>query len=730
MKTLLQNDGSGKLTVTEVPPPLLRSGGVLVHTAASLLSAGTERSTRRLARKSLVGKALARPEEVRKVLTLMRREGVRAAHHRVAARLNVDRALGYSSAGLVVEVGAEAAGQFLVGQRVACAGAGYATHSELVYVPRNLCVSVPEGVDLVAGAFTTVGAIALHGVHQADVHVGERVAVIGLGLVGQLVAQILRAAGCRVVGVDLSRVRCSLALDLGADRTVVSGPDTAREVYEFSPGGVDGVLLTAASTSNRPLELAASICRDRARITVVGDTRMTLPRDVFYRRELDLRLSRSYGPGRYDTVYEEHGVDYPIGYVRWTENRNMSAFLELVAHGAVQVEPLITHRFTLAQADAAYATLEGRAGGPALGVVFTFPPLAPGLERGDARVDIDITSRAAPKPADGVPGVGLIGAGAFATGVLLPALAKHVRRSLKLRGIASATGISASTIGRRFGFAFCTSDARQVLEDADTRAVMIATRHDEHARLVVAALQAGKVVFVEKPLALTRDQLQEVMAAQRAGGCAVVVGFNRRFSTLVREVRAHFATRQYPLVVVMRVNAGFLPGEHWTQDPIQGGGRILGEACHFVDLMADVVGRPFAEVSAQALPDCGRYSGDNVCATFRFADGSLGSLVYVANGHSAVPKERIEVSGGGKSAIIDDFREVRLYADGKVRRIRARGQDKGHQAELDSFVELLRGAPAVQANFEASVASTLATLALQESMISERTVPIDVGACT
>ena len=720
MKAVLQDNRSGALEVADLPPPLLRPEGVLVRTAYSLISAGTERVTRELAQKSLLGKAMARPDQVRKVIEVARREGLAAAREKVAAKLEVSRPLGYSSAGFVVEVGRDVAGDFSLGMRVACAGVGYANHAELAYVPRNLCAPVPDEVSLEAAAFTTVGAIAMQGVRQADVRLGERVAVIGLGLVGQITVQLLLAAGCGVVGIDVNPQRCALAEALGADLAIPRDADTPRRVASLAPSGVDAVVITAGTNSNDPVELAAELCRDRGRVVVVGAVGLRLPREPYYHKELDLRLSRSYGPGRYDPLYEERGMDYPIGYVRWTEGRNRGAVLDLLARGAVRVEPLITHRFPLEDAEGAYASVEGRAGEPSLGVLFSYPSAAsPSI----GRVALP---RAAAAPGGGL-GVGLVGAGSFAGGVLLPALRSAAGDGLQLRGVASASGVSARSIGRRFGFAFCASDVDDVMDDAETRAVIIATRHDQHAALAIRALERGKAVFVEKPPALRVDELVALVAAQSAAGLPLMVGFNRRFSPLARAVQAHMQQAGEPLALLVRVNAGFLSQQHWTQDPVEGGGRILGEACHLVDLLHFLAGSSPVEVDAQLLPNSGRYSGDNVSVTIRFANGSVGTLFYLANGDGGMPKERVEVFGGGRSAVIDDFREALLYQGGKGRRMKASGQDKGHRAEMAAFVQLLRHGGAEALTFADAALSMLATLAILESARTRERVAVDPG---
>ena len=720
MRALLQDNRSGRLEVADLPPPLLRPQGVLVRTAFSLISPGTERATREVARKSLLGKALARPDQARAVLEVARREGIAAARERVQARLGVTRPLGYSSAGIVLETGAEAGADLAPGTWVACAGGGYANHAELVYVPRTLCAPLPPRVSLESAAFGALGAIALQGVRQADVRLGERVAVIGLGLVGQLAAQLLRAAGCAVLGIDLDAERCRLAERLGTDLALPRDPDTARRASEFAPLGVDAVLIAADSRSNDPIELAAELCRDRGRVVVLGAVGMHVPREPFYRKELELRLSRSSGPGRYDPLHEEQGIDYPFGYVRWTEGRNLGAFLDLLARGSVSAAPLVTQRMPLEQAEAAYALVEGRASEPALGVLFTYP-----TESADVapRVTLSHTKSAVGSAA---PGIGLLGAGGFAAAVLLPALREASRDRLRWRGIASAGGISALTLGRRFGFDFCATDAAEVVDDPHTRAVLIATRHDRHAALASAALEAGKIVFVEKPLALSLDELRQVTSAVSRSGQPLMVGFNRRFSPLTQALRAHFRDVREPLALLARVNAGSLAADHWSHDPAQGG-RILGEACHFLDLMHYLAASPPLEVHAWRLPDLGLYQGDNVVATIRFANGSLGTLHYLANGDRGLGKERIEVLGGGRSAVIDDFREALLYHHGTARRVRASGQDKGHRAEMEAFVGLLLDGGQSPLPFADAALSTLATLAVSRSLESGETVRIDAG---
>ncbi|MDP2957977.1 MAG: bi-domain-containing oxidoreductase, partial [Longimicrobiales bacterium] len=541
----------------------------------------------------------------------------------------------------------------------------YACHAEVVCVPRNLVALVPEGVAPAHAAFATVGDIGLHGVRLAEVTLGERVAVVGLGLIGLLTVQMLRAAGVRVLGVDLDPARVKLALDLGADAAAVPA-GAAEAALAMSGGvGVDAVLITAGTSSNEPIELAGRICRDRGRVVVVGAVGMDLPRPPFFEKELSFRVSRSYGPGRYDPVYEEGGVDYPIGYVRWTENRNLQAFLELVASGAVRIEPLVTHRIPIEEGARAYALLTS--GEEALlGVVLTY---------GDAeqaaparRVDSGVAAGRASEP-----GVGVLGAGNFATATLLPALRRV--GGFRLTGIASARGPSARHAAGKFGFRFAASSEDEILGDSATDLVAILTRHDLHARQIVAALQAGKHVFCEKPPCLDEEELAAIVrayaAVQGTAGAGrsrlLALGYNRRFAPMMVRAREHMAGAGEPLVVQMRVNAGSIPLNQWIHDRAVGGGRIVGEVCHFVDLAAYLTGAVPVGVHAAAAPDRGRYREDNVAITLSMSDGSVATIAYVASGDRALGKERYEVFGGSRTAVVDDFRSLRLLGGGRAR---------------------------------------------------------------
>jgi predicted dehydrogenase len=654
MEQVVQHVRSRRLELAEVPEPGVRAGGVLVRNAASLISAGTEKMITDFAGKSMLGKARERPDLVRQVLDKVKKNGIAPTLQTVLSRLDQPIALGYSCAGVVEAVGS-GAGEFAVGDRVACAGMGYASHAEVVYVPRNLTVAVPPAVSLEDAAYVTVGAIALQGVRVAEVRLGEAVAVIGLGLLGQLAVQILRAAGCRVIGIDLDPAKVALALELGAEAAVARGDDVLAAVAAFSGGrGADAVVITAATSSNDPVELAGEIARDRAVVSMVGATGMELPRKPYYEKELQLRLSRSYGPGRYDPEYEEKGRDDPAGYVRWTERRNMEEFIRLVASGQVTPSRLTTHRFPIGQAEDAYQVIQGKSGEAFAGVLLTYPERsAPPRRR------VELAARALPQ---GTLGVGFVGAGNFARSVLLPRFSKLPGSALV--GVSTATGMNAKAVGDRFGFGYATTDTSAQLADGSSAAVVIATRHSSHARLAAQALRAGKAVFVEKPLALNEAELGEVLAAQAESGGVLAVGFNRRFSPLAAELKGAFAPG-IPLALNYRINAGAIPRESWIHDPGDGGGRIIGEVCHFVDLCQYLTGDDPVEVFAHALGGAEGGLHDTVSISLRFAGGSIASLAYYATGDGSFAKERLEVFGGGALGVLDDFRELTLSRGGK-----------------------------------------------------------------
>lgn len=715
MKQLLQNIRSGKSTVIEVPIPTPGRGQALVKVTASLVSAGTERMVVEFAEKSLAGKARSRPDLVRQVLDKARREGLTPTLQATFNRLDQPMALGYSSAGVICGLGADMEG-FMIGQRVACAGGGYAVHAEYNLVPRNLLTPLPDEVDFESAAFTTLGAIALHGYRLAEPQVGERVAVIGLGLLGLLAVQIAGAAGCKVIGIDIDPDRVDLARRFAIE--AVHREQAEPAVQAFTSGaGADVVLICADTPSTDPVELAGKIARNRAKIVATGAVGLTIPRKIYYEKELSFINSRSYGPGRYDPAYEEKGQDYPSGYVRWTEGRNFQTIVELMESGKLKVEPLITHRFIIDDAAKAYEVITGKKKVTFLGVLLKYPAE---MEASGEQKGAVIRFPATQTPIKSVR-LGVLGAGLFANATLLPAIKKV--KDIDLVGIASASGLHAQHSGSKFGFAYAVSDDEQILKDAQINTVAILTRHDLHAGLVVRALQAGKNVFVEKPLAITREQLDEIIDALGENGTLLTVGFNRRFAPLALELSKFLYDRSEPLYMHYRINAGYIPLSHWTQDPEVGGGRIIGEGCHFVDFLTFLAGSAPKTVTALALPDGGKYREDNASLTFSFPDGSTGVVDYLANGDKAFPKERVEVFCGGRVAVLDDFRSLELVQDGR-RHTTRKAQDKGWQNEWSAFSEAIRSGGDPTIPYEQLIGVTQATFAAVESVRSGKTVKI------
>jgi predicted dehydrogenase/threonine dehydrogenase-like Zn-dependent dehydrogenase len=714
MKQLLQNMRDGKAVVEDVPVPAPRKGMALVKTAASLVSAGTERMVVEFAEKSLVGKARSRPDLVKQVLEKAQREGLVNTIQAAFNRLDQPMALGYSSAGTIVALGEDMQG-FKIGDRVACAGGGFAVHAEYGVVPHNLLAPLPDHVDFESGAFATLGAIAMHGYRLAEPQVGELVAVIGMGLLGLLGAQIAKAGGCNVLGIDIDPRRVHLAEQLGLK--AVLRADAVDASSSFTRGrGFDVVLICADTPSDDPVELAGAIARDRARVVAAGAVGLNIPRKVYYEKELSFINSRSYGPGRYDLSYEEQGQDYPIGFVRWTEGRNLESVVELMAQDKLRVKLLISHRFPIEDAAAAYDVITGKRKEAFLGVLLTYPD-GP-TEPSDAAVKFSVAGR----PAAAVK-LGVLGAGLYANATLLPAIKDLA--GIELVGIASSGGLHAEHSGKKFGFKYASSSEDQIINDPAINTVAILTRHDSHAALVVKTLSAGKHVFVEKPLAIDEAQLEMVSAQlQRSDGCLLLAGFNRRFSPLAQKLQASLVNRQEPLYAHYRVNAGYIPLNHWTQDPDAGGGRIIGEGCHFVDLITFLVGAAPISVHARALPDGGKYKEDNVSMTLTFPDGSLGVVDYLANGDKAFPKERVEVFCGGQIAVLDDYRSLVITKDGRKRQTRLSAQDKGWKNEMETFANAIRQGAPPPIPYEQLIGVTKATFSAVESLRSG--LPVDI----
>ena len=714
MKQLLQNIKDGKTIVEDVPIPTPREGQALVKVSASLVSAGTERMVVEFAEKSYLGKARSRPDLVKQTLDKAKREGIMPTVQAVFNRLDQPMGLGYSTAGTIVALGKNMQG-FKVGQRVACAGGGYATHAEYNVVPRNLLTPLPKNVDFESASFTTLGAIALHGFRLAEPQLGENVAIIGLGLLGLLTIQLASAAGCNVLGIDIDPKRVKLASSLNVE--AVTRPQAESSAVAFTSNrGFDSVIICADTSSNDPVELAGVIARDRAKVVATGAVGLNFPRKVYYEKELSFINSRSYGPGRYDLNYEENGQDYPIGYVRWTEGRNFQAVVDFMASGKLKVAPLISHRFDIEEGVKAYEVITGKRKEAFLGVLLTYPEQKTKEER---KVEFPSIVR---HPSSIVK-LGVLGAGLFANSTLLPILKNN--KDFELVGIASSGGLHAQHSGKKFGFQYATSSEDEIINDPKINTVAILTRHNTHADLIVKALKAGKHVFVEKPLAVDSKQLTAITKVlSTADHPLLTVGFNRRFAPLIRNLKSQISKRVEPLHAHYRVNAGFIPANHWTQDPAIGGGRIIGEACHFIDVLTFLVGEAPVSVMAHALPNNGKYSEDNVSMAFTFADGSIGVVDYLANGDKSMPKERLEVFCGGMVAVLADYVSLTTVKDGK-KKVESGAQDKGWRGEMAAFAESLKAGNEAPIPYEHLIGVTKSTFAAIESIRNRHSVEIN-----
>lgn len=774
MKQLLQSYRTGRLRLVDVPPDAPKQGHLTVRTMASLVSIGTEKYLLELARKSLLGKALERPDLVRQVIAKAQSEGILEAWRQAVSRLDIPVPVGYSSAGLVLDVGPGVEG-FSVGQRVACAGSGYASHAEVVSVPALLCVKIPEPLDRSAesqaegdrvpraasrgvtfenAAFVALGAVALQAVRMARVSLGETVVAIGLGLLGQIAVQLLNAAGCHVIGMDVDPQKADLARQHGAD-AVASDFQALLALCRLQTAhqGADAVLIFAATPSNEPLEQAAELCRERGRIVATGLIGLEVPRKPFYEKELELIISRAWGPGLYDSNYTEKGLDYPVAYARWTAKRNMEEFLAQLTKGKVSVDHLITHRFTFDRAAEAYnLILEGSE--PHIGVVLTYPAEVQEA-RPAATIWLKQSGRAASdreglsKVDDRKIGVGLIGAGQFAAGTMLPAL-RGLNR-IRLRGVATTTGRNARHTAEKYGFDYCTTNTQEILNDTEIGLVFILTRHGSHAQLVAEALRADKHVFVEKPLALNVRQLRDVVRAYQlttggwktlesqlsspvaphlpsTSGRQLMVGLNRRFSPFTTWLKERFAGIAEPLAVHCTVNAGPVPPEHWVHDPEQGGGRIIGEVCHFVDLIQYLTGSLPARVYAETLGSGGYKASDNVVVTLKMSNGSISSITYVSGGEKRYPRERVEVFGGSAVGVIENFKAATFTRRGRTQRTgNWLSVDRGHRGEIQVLVDVVRKGGAPPVSFEEYIYTSLATFGIEDSLRQGVPIIVDTG---
>ncbi len=728
MKQIVQNYKEGTLKIEEVPGPALRPGGILVQTYHSLISSGTEKMKVDDSKRTYVGMAKARPEKTRQVIEAFRQQGPVATYRKVMNRLDSLTPLGYSLAGKVIAVGKDVSG-FSVGDMVACAGADIANHAEINWVPVNLCCKIPKVSEKVKGdeygyilteqaAFTTVGAIAMQAVRQAGARVGENVAVIGLGLVGMLSCLILKAAGCNVMGIDIDQKKVDLAMKINVEMAGLIGSDDIEQMaLSFSCGyGVDAVLVTSGTTSNEPIVTAGKIARDRATIVGVGMNKMDIPRELYFSKELVLKQSRSYGPGRYDPNYEINGNDYPIGYVRWTEKRNMSSFLDLIASGKIKINQLVTHKFNFDEVPKAYKLIEGECSDFYVGIILKYDVSSENLNKSRLK-----TIYARTQNTDGKISIGVIGAGNFARTMLLP----HIKgKDVRLLGIATATGISAKDSARKFGFEICTTDYEELLKNDAINTILIATRHNLHGKLIIESLRAGKHVYTEKPLCLKEEELNEIkevynsQLAARNPQLLLTVGFNRRYASLVKEMKKFFKTRKEPMILHYRINAGFQKKTEWYQDKDVGGGRIIGEVCHFIDTFQYLTEALPVGVFAQTIKTDNHAitQEDNVIITIQFSDGSIGSINYFANGDPQLPKEYIEVFCEGRVAMMNNFSSLTTIINGKKKVKRSILQDKGHKAEMNVFIESIRDQKPVPILFESLYATTLTCFKIHESI--------------
>ncbi len=705
MKQVIQNFKTGELYVDDVPLPSISEGMVLIENEFSLISAGTERGTVKVAQANLLNKARQRPDLVAQVIQNIKKEGLKATITKVRAKLDSLRAMGYSTSGVVLS-SMDTNGQFKPGDRVACAGFEYASHAEIVSVPQNLVVKIPDGVSSDDAAFTTLGAIAMQGVRQAEVRIGERVCVIGLGLLGQITCQLLRANGCAVFGIDLSDAFVKIANEHSADKALLrNDPNLISACDNFTNGhGFDAVIITAAAQSSDPVELAGEISMKKGKVVVVGMVTMNIPRDPhYYRKEIDIRMSCSYGPGRYDVNYEENGQDYPYAYVRWTEQRNMESFLDLLARKYINLKPLITHVIDVEDAEKAYDIILGKVKEHHIGILLKYSE-----NENKSRSAIRISD----KPLAAI-NTGFIGAGSFAQSYLIP----NVKSSGgSLDGVVTSRGITAKNVGDKFGFNFCSSDINDVLGNEKINTVFIATPHSSHADLVVKSLEANKNVFVEKPLAISAEELDRVIETKKNHSQPLLVGFNRRFAPISEDIKKEFQNTGEPMVVNIRINAGFIPKDNWIQQKDIGAGRIIGEMCHFIDLMQYFTGSEPVKVYADCINSTNDKisPADNIAIVIKFANGSVGNLTYLANGDKGMPKELIEVFSGSKIGVINDFRDGLIYKNGKAVKLKSSG--KGHKEEVAGFLNALKSGNGSPISFRSICLTTLTTFKIHDSL--------------
>ena len=707
MKQVIQNFKTGELYVDDVPLPSVSEGMVLIENQFSLISAGTERGTVKVAQANLLNKARQRPDLVAQVIQNIKKEGLKATIAKVRSKLDSLKAMGYSTSGVVL-TSMDTNGMFKAGDRVACAGVDYASHAEIVAVPQNLVVKIPDEVSSDDAAFTTLGAIAMQGVRQAEVRIGERVCVIGLGLLGQITCQLLRANGCAVFGIDLSESFVNVANEYSANKALLrNDPNLITACDNFTNGhGFDAVIITAATQSSDPIELAGEISMKKGKVVVVGMVTMNVPRDPhYYRKEIDIRMSCSYGPGRYDVDYEENGKDYPYAYVRWTEQRNMESFLDLLARKYINLKPLTTHVIGIDDAEKAYDIILGKIKEHHIGILLKYSE-----NENKSRSAINISN----KPLSAI-NTGFIGAGSFAQSYLIP----NVKSSGgSLDGVVTSRGITAKNVGDKFGFNFCSSDVSDVLRNEKINTVFIATPHSSHASLVIESSKAGKNVFVEKPLAINIEELDLVIETKKKHTQPLMVGFNRRFAPVSESIKKEFHNTGEPMVINIRINAGFIPKDNWLQQKDTGAGRIIGEMCHFIDLMQYFTNSEPVKVYAECISSNNDKitPADNIAIVIKFKDGSVGNLTYLANGDKGMPKELIEVFSASKIGIINDFKDGLIYRNGKTTKLKSSG--KGHKEEVVAFINALKSGNDSPISFRSICLTTLTTFKIHDSLFT------------
>jgi polar amino acid transport system substrate-binding protein len=712
MLQVLQYQKTGEIVVEELPLPNCPRNGILVKNYFSLISAGTERSSVEKAQSSLLSRIKKQPEDVKLVLDYLKKEGIKSTLNRITNKLDSYKVLGYSSSGVVVETDTS---DFQVGDRVACAGAGYANHSEYVAIPKNLAVKIPENVDYDEASYTTIGAIAMQGIRQTQPEIGEYIGVIGLGLIGLITIQILKANGINVIGYDINDNNFKLAKELGASRTEIIDNTSIETARAFSNGlFLDAVIITAATNSNQPIETALNISRKKGRIVIVGSVGMDIPRTPFYLKEIILKIACSYGPGRYDPKYEEYGIDYPYSYVRWTENRNMQSFLNLLSRKLINVKKLTTHTFDIHNAKSAYDLITNKINEKYLGILLSYNNSNTNQKK----------TIIYPKKIESEVKVGFIGLGSFAQNHILPAL---IQNKVSLVGIANQTPASSYSIGKKNGFSLISTDYKEIISNKDINVIFCASRHSSHSEIVIEAIKQGKSVFVEKPLAINFEQLSEIEKQYKINPVNLMVGYNRRFSDSFNLIKKFIEGSNYPLTMIYRINAGFIPKEHWVQNPNEGG-RIIGEVCHFIDTMMyittskplSIFARSISSNSLENIKDT-----DNVAITINFINGSVGTIIYTSMGASNLTKEYFEVHTERKSAIMNNFELVTLY-DGKSKKNINMDGDKGIKNEIKEYLNSLKKGY-ILINFDELAIVTKTTFAVLESIETNSIINLNLN---